>query len=52
MTKTQRSFIIFQREFLNHILIMHPLVKQYEGLENDTYGTMNLVMSHKCEWNG
>ena len=32
MTQQQRSFLIFQREFLNHILIMHPLVEEYEGM--------------------
>lgn len=32
MTKTERSFVIFQREFLNNILITHPLVKQYEDV--------------------
>ena len=32
MTQKQRSFLIFQREFLNHILIMHPLVEEYEGM--------------------
>ena len=33
MTQKQRSFLIFQREFLNHILIMHPWVQDYEGME-------------------
>ena len=33
MTQKQRSFLIFQREFLNHILIMHPWVQEYEGME-------------------
>lgn len=30
--KTERSFVIFQREFLNNIIIMHPWVRQYEGI--------------------
>ena len=32
MTPKQRSFIIFQQEFLNHIRIMHPLVEEHEGI--------------------
>lgn len=32
LTKTERSFVIFQREFLNNILIMHPLVRHYEDI--------------------
>lgn len=32
MTRTERLFVIFQREFLNNILIMHPLVRQYEDI--------------------
>lgn len=32
MTRTERLFVIFQREFLNNILIMHPLVKQYDDI--------------------
>lgn len=32
LTKTERSFVIFQREFLNNVLIMHPLVRQYEDI--------------------
>jgi hypothetical protein len=34
LTKTERSFVIFQREFLNNILIMHPLVRQVREYED------------------
>lgn len=32
LSKIERLFVIFQREFLNNILIMHPLVRQYEDI--------------------